>query len=92
MDHTSDEEFQTWLSSLGRLEGKSLIDLMRMFYEKASLDAGMLPLKLRDEDIERILDMDEDYKRVVGKLVNITIEMIFRGTHEHSTRLTGGDK
>jgi hypothetical protein len=75
---TSDDEFQTWLSNVGRLRGKSLIDLMRMFYEKASLDAGMLPLALRDEDIQRILDMDEDYKRVVGKLADITFEMIFR--------------
>jgi hypothetical protein len=34
---------------------------MRMFYEKASIDAGMLPLVLRDEDIQRIPEMDEDY-------------------------------
>jgi len=73
------EEFETWLSNVERLRGKSLIDLMRMFYEKASLDAGMLPLALRNEDIQRILDMDEDYRRVVGKLADITFEMIFRG-------------
>ena len=73
------EEFETWLSNVGRLRGKSLIDLMRMFYEKASIDAGMLPLALRDEDIQRILDMDEDYRRVIGKLADITFEMIYRG-------------
>ena len=73
------EEFETWLSNVERLRSKSLIDLMRMFYEKASLDAGMLPLALRDEDIQRILDMDEDYRRVIGKLADITFEMIYRG-------------
>jgi hypothetical protein len=72
------EEFETWLQNVGRLRDKSLIDLMRMFYEKASIDAGMLPLVLRDEDIQRILDMDEDYQRVIGKLADITFEMIFR--------------
>jgi hypothetical protein len=76
---TSDEEFEMWLSNVGRLRGKTLIDLMRMFIEKASVDAGMLPLVLRDEDVQRILDMDEDYQRVVGKLADITFEMIFRG-------------
>jgi hypothetical protein len=74
----SNEEFETWLSNVGRLRGKSLIDLMRMLYEKASIDAGMMPLVLRDEDMQRILDMDEDYQRVNGKLADITWEMIFR--------------
>jgi hypothetical protein len=74
----ANEEFQAWLSNVLRLRNKSLIDLMRIFYEKASIDAGMLPLVLRDEDIQRILDMDEDYRRVIGKLADITWEMIFR--------------
>ena len=72
------EGFETWLQNVGQLRDKSLIDLMRMFYEKASIDAGMLPLVLGDEDIQRILDMDEDYQRVIGKLADITFEMIFR--------------
>jgi hypothetical protein len=75
---TSDEEFQTWLSNLDRLRGKTLIDLMRMFMEKASMDAGMLPLVLKDEDIQRILEIDEDYQRVIGKLADITLELVFR--------------
>ena len=73
-----DEEFETWLSNVMRLRGKTLIDLMRMFYEKASIDAGMLPLVLPDEGIQRILDMDEDCRRVIGKLADITLEMIYR--------------
>jgi hypothetical protein len=49
-----------------------------MFMEKASMDAGMLPLVLKDEDIQRILEIDEDYQRVIGKLADITLELVFR--------------